>query len=182
MQNEKVVILTAEDKYLSLVEWQNKNGFSGGAIGKHFSISEDRFQRDINLFGKLVVCEPLMKVLDAVRVEIKRPIALNSFNRTEEYQDKLTEQGYRTAKVSPHVQKLAADIDTANEADTMVVVAAIIKVSKTLSIPVRIGYRDYLHHGQTFVHVDVCPLYYGVDRLRHDEEHPKAWEIHLLEW
>lgn len=36
-------------------------------IGKYFSVSENRFQEDIRLYGEVVICDLLFKVLNRYR-------------------------------------------------------------------------------------------------------------------
>lgn len=180
---EKIIILTTDDKYLTLLEWQSKYGLSSGSteIGRHFSYMEPRFQADLKAFGKLVVCAPLMRVLDRYRELIKEPVTINSFNRTEAYQTELSEKGFRTATTSPHVQKMAADVDTFDVADTELKVPMMRKAAMEVAIPVRIGWKQYSANKQSFIHVDVCPLYYAPEKPRHNEPHPIVWEKEI-EW
>jgi hypothetical protein len=179
---EKVIkVLTGSGKYISLIEWQEKYGLQRGSaqIGKHFTYTESRFTQDIEQFGELIVCAPLMYVLDEFRKRVKRCVRINSFNRTDEYQKGLKERGLKAATFSPHVVKLAADIDTSTPEQTRDEVKILLEAAKSLNIPIRIGYEQYLANKQTFIHVDVCPEYFGKGKVWHDLAHPKAWEYQL---
>src|SRR4051812_16636903 len=100
---DKVKVVMVSGTIISLLEWQLFYGLERQSlkIGKHFSLEEDRFKTDLVLYGELVVNAQLIKVLDAFREAINLPITLNSFNRTQEHQNELTEKGYKTAKYSP---------------------------------------------------------------------------------
>ena len=180
---KNVIILTREDKYIPLQQWQEQYGLEGGStkIGRHFSYTEPKFKEDLKEFGKLIVCEPLIKVMDRYRELIDEPVSVNSFNRTEEKQAQLTEKGFRTAKVSPHVEKMAADLDTLDAEGTYIRVAKLKQAARELGISIRIGYKDYLVHGQTFIHLDVCPEYYATGKPRFHDHHPAQWE-NSIEW
>jgi hypothetical protein len=117
-----------------------------------------------------------MKILDVYRGLKKAPITINSFNRSEAKQKQLTKDGFKAAKVSPHVVKLAADCDTLTEQETLDNVKLIQEASKTTEIKVRIGYQQYLDAGQTFIHIDVCPEYYAKGRIWYLKPHPVQWE------
>lgn len=176
---DKVVILTKEDTYISLEQWQQRYELEVGSasIGKYYKFTEGKFLDNIKEFGKLVVCEPLIKLIDVYREKIGEPNNINSFNRDQAAQDALTKEGFRTAKVSPHVEKMAADNDAYSEEDTRAKAKLMIAAARELGYKIRIGYEGYLKIGQTFIHCDVCPMYYGKGMPRHDEPHPVAWEF-----
>lgn len=174
---DKVKVITREGKEITLQEWQKIYGLpEGNRIGKFFYLSELRFKRDIELYGELVVNELLIRLLDAVRQASSHPLIINSFNRSEEHQKELKAQGFKAATTSPHVVKLAADIDTLSENETNALVKRILEVADIVKIKIRVGYKQYLKAGQTFVHVDVCPEYYAKGKPWHDQDHPDVWE------
>lgn len=175
---DKVVILTKSDGYISLEDWQNSYGLKVGTaqIGKHFSFTEPKFMEDLKRYGKLVVCAPLMVVLDKYRELSGEPVNINSFNRDAKKQEELHAEGLKAAMISPHVEKMAADCDTLSIADTFEKVDHMIQAGIDTGISIRIGYKQYLAAGQTFIHVDVCPLYYGKGMPREHEPHPVQWE------
>ena len=189
---DKVIILTKDDTNINLEQWQNRYGLPVGSaqIGKHYSFTEFKFNEDIERYGKLIVCEPLMMIMDEYRELKGKPVSINSFNRDEKKQEELTEAGMRTATHSPHVEKMAVDMDTVSKEDTYdqvkLVRAACLNLGTALY---RLGYQQYLDRivdgkaaPQTFIHLDVAPLYYGKGGPRHQEQHSGDWEINKLEW
>jgi hypothetical protein len=177
-----IKILKQTGNTISLYDWQKEYGLQLGSqhIGKFFKYTEPRFRQDIEQFGELVVCSLLMKVLDAFRAKVGRPVKLNSFNRTQEYQEDLERRGFKTAKFSPHVVKLACDIDTDTPEQTRREAKMLIETAKAIGINVRVGYEEYLKNGQTFIHVDVCPEYFAKGMVWHELPHPKAWETNAV--
>lgn len=205
MMSEKVKVMLRDGSMVPLSNWQERYGLTlnSNQIGKYFSVSESRFQRDIVDYGELVVNEFLIRVLDGYRQAIGHPVIINSFNRNEVKQAQLRKGGFRAALHSPHVVKLAADVDTPGYLDLaqkhgynavlrtaelekqLVKEAAQInyesaitmkQVANALNIKVRIGHKQYLKVGQTFIHVDVCPEYYAPGKPFHHIDHPLAWE------
>lgn len=164
MANDKVRVLATDGSYITLEQWQKKYGLSGNQIGKYFSLREQRFQDDLGLYGELIVCEPLMRLLDFIREDVGHALTINSFNRDEKKQEQLKEDGFRAATVSPHVYKVAADIDTITKEQTRAMARRAIELGKKNNIICRVGSEQYIAQGQTFVHVDVAPMYYGVGK------------------
>lgn len=179
----KVVVITGEDKQISLEEWQKSYGLMVGSpqIGHNFSYKESKFQEDIANYGVLYVNELLIRVLDATRDKWGKPLIVNSFNRNAEKQAQLKAQGLKAATYSPHVVYLAADIDTKTAKESRDLANVIRTASKAIGINVRIGVDQYVNAGQTFVHVDVCPEYYADGKPRSEQKHPEAWE-HPISW
>ena len=110
----------------------------------------------------------------------------NAYGTTEEIievciSQALIQQGFRAAKVSPHEFFLAADVDTADAADTINSVPIMREAAKELGIKVRIGWQDYMKQGQSFIHVDVCPEYFGKGKVWNHVTHPVQWES-VSEW
>jgi hypothetical protein len=198
---DKVTVILRDGSQCSLYDWQKLYGLTpySNAIGKHYSLNEPRFQKDIQLFGKLFVNELLMRVMDRYRDKINQAVTLNSFNRNAAYQKRLTDQGFRTAAVSPHEVFMAADADTpgVDELKKLRPSAAeddlwqlAVKVNRDhariareagtdLGLKVRIGNEEYLRAYQTFIHLDVCPEYYAPGKPFHSKPHPKQWELDL---
>lgn len=175
-------VRTADGQIISLDDYQKMRNLADDQIGEYFSYKEPVFIRDLQDYGELEVNMPLMIVLDEYRRRKGSYVNLNSFNRNQAKQDQLAISGFKTALFSPHVKKLAADADTHTEQATRNDAAIILQVSKDLDIPCRIGYEAYLRNGQTFIHVDVCPLYYAKGGVWHQNEHPPAWELPYLMW
>lgn len=188
---DKIYVTLRSGQRITLDQWQEMYGLPVGSdqIGKHFSWREPRFTNDLTAFGSLEVNELLMRFLDAFREDRKAPVNINSFNRTADYQQFLKDKGKRTAKYSPHVAKLAADIDTPNtqqagsKEDAIKInrawAAAAKAVAKKVGIKIRVGNEQYLKDGSTFIHVDVCPEYYASGKPYHTHFHPSAWETEL---
>jgi hypothetical protein len=176
--NDKVIIVTRDDKHITLKEWQEQYGLPVGSeqIGKYFSLNEPKFKQDLRDYGKLYVNALLVQVMDAVREAWGKPLKVNSFNRNDAKQAALRAEGLRAATTSPHVVYLAVDLDTTSVADSRKLAKLIQAEGKKLKIVVRVGVEDYVKAGQTFVHFDVCPEYYGKSGTRYKHPHPRAWE------
>ena len=150
--------------------------FYATKITKNFSASEKRFQEDIVLYGECNICIPLFDVLQRYRELKGKPVNINSLNRDRKKQQALLKQGFRAAKVSPHEYFLAADIDTADAAETVSSVPIMRQASKEVGVKIRIGWQDYIKGGQSFIHVDVCPEYFGKNKIWNHVPHPVQWE------
>lgn len=173
----RIVALTLNGDYITLEQWQKQYGLSGNQIGKYFSFMENKFRENIEDYGKLIVCEPLMIFMDTYRELKGARVIVNSFNRSPEKQASLLGQGFKTAKVSPHVAKMAVDLDTEDEADTKAQVVLVRQAAAQRNLRIRVGWMDYMAKGGSFIHVDVAPMYYDKHGVWHNEEHPPAWEL-----
>jgi hypothetical protein len=175
---DKVKVILKDGRTVRLSDWQMMYGLApySNNIGRFFSLSEDRFKNDLTAYGELIVSELLIRVLDAYREAVGYPVTINSFNRSEEHQKDLKTRGFKAATHSPHVVKLAADIETKTEKETREGVKILKQVSDILKIKIRIGFEQYLKAGQTFIHVDVCPEYYSKGKPFCHEPHPAPWE------
>lgn len=178
-----IKILTLSGDYISLAEWQQQYGLVVGSenIGKYFKYTEGKFAQDLSEYGELIVCEPLMHLMDEVRELSKRPFKVNSFNRNEAKQNELKASGFRAATTSPHVVKMACDMDTTSKEDTLAMVPIVKQAAKNKNLKVRIGYKEYLAAGQSFIHMDVCPEYYGSGGAFASLPNPAAWR-NVIEW
>lgn len=194
---DKVKVMLRDGSMISLEQWQTMYDLDpkSDKIGRYFSLSENRFQNDISLFGELIVNELLIKVLDGYREITRKPVIINSFNRSQEKQDQLRKGKFRAATHSPHVVKMAADVDTPGVLELMMKngwpkekaslqaerinydeVIYLRRAASKLQIKIRVGHKEYLSIGQTFFHVDVCPEFYAAGKPFHHIEHPKVWE------
>lgn len=181
---EKLVkIITKSGNEITLREWQKHYGLTvdSSQIGQYYSLEERIFSRDLEDYGQLIVNELLIKVLDRFRSKVKQPVNINAFNRNASKQAQLRAQGLRAAKYSPHEVFMAADIDTQSNEQTDTWVKVLREVSKELDIKIRIGYEDYKKDGSTFIHVDVCPEFYGNGKPFNAVKHPVQWE-NSIEW
>jgi len=126
---------------------------------------------------------PILQVADEIRRRWGRPIPCTSGVRTPEKQRLLIRRGLSTAKHSPHVYRIAMDLDVATPQETRDLAALARRVSKDLGIPIRIGWMLYLRRGQTFIHIDCGPL---VAYLAHREglipEGVKEAWLQVTEW
>ncbi len=176
--HEKVFILKPDGSEVPLATWQEENGYEVGSarIAKHFWFTESKFMENIQDYGKLVVCELLMKVADKYRDIKSASIHVNSFNRDRAKQLKLLKGGFKAAAVSPHEFYMAMDADTDTEQETRLNAAMVREAGKQLGIKVRIGFEQYLANKQTFIHFDVCPEYFSVGKPWHYIKHPPQWE------
>lgn len=172
--NVKVILKDGTE--VTLAKWQEIYGIANEHIGRNFQLTEARFKTDLAMYGELVVNELLMRVLDSFRESVGVPVTINSFNRSEAKQEELREAGYKTAKVSPHVAKMAADIDTNTVEQTRDWAKRLKVVGKLLGIKVRVGSEQYIKAGMSFVHVDVCAEFYAPGKPFHGTPHPIQWE------
>lgn len=178
----KVFILLTSGKQVPLADWQTEQGYQAGSarISKHFWFTESKFMQDLQDYGKLVVCESLMRVADKYRDLKAAPVHVNSFNRSREKQLKLHQEGYKAASLSPHEFFLAMDVDTDTEEEAKLNAAMVRAAADMLGIKVRIGYKQYLANKQTFIHIDVCPEYFGKKGVWHSVKHPPQWENEII--
>jgi len=174
----KVFVLKPDGSEIPIAQWQQENGYEVGSarIAKHFWFTEPKFMQDIQDYGKLVVCELLMKVADKYRDMKSAPVRVNSFNRSKAKQQELLKGGFKAAAVSPHEYFLAMDADTDTEQETRLNAAMIREAAKQLGIKVRIGFEQYLADKMTFIHFDVCPEYFAKEKPWHHIKHPIQWE------
>lgn len=177
---DNIMVFDERGESIKLSEWQTMYGLKHGQIGHYFSYMEWRFKQDIEDYGILTVCAPLMILLDTYREISGKPCRIASFNRDVKKQEELMRRGFKAAKHSPHVVKMAADIDLHSEEEVRKAVKDMREASNLSGVPCRIGWRSYLPN-QTFIHVDVCPLYFGKHGAYANRHHPSAWE-NEIEW
>lgn len=177
----KVFVLKPDGTEVPLAQWQEENGYEVGSarIAKHFWFTESKFMENIQDYGKLVVCELLMKVADKYRDMKAASVRVNSFNRSRAKQLQLIDGGFKAAAVSPHEYFLAIDVDTDTEQETRLNAAMIREAAKQLGIKVRIGFEQYLANKMTFIHFDCTPEYFGVGKPWHHIKHPIQWQTEI---
>lgn len=179
---DKVKVILRDGTETTLPAWQEMYGLTDiMKIGRYFSLRESRFMRDLELYGELVVNELLIRFIDGFRERVDHPVIVNSFNRNHAHQVELQKRGFRAASISPHVVKMAMDIDTKNKEQTTEWVKALRPEKASSGIQARIGWKDYMDAGQTFIHIDVCPEYYAPGKPYHSQPHPAVWEK-ATEW
>jgi len=170
-------IINKEGRLLPLLEWQELYNLKAGSkqIGRFFAIGEH------SIYEEGTVAAPLIMLLDKYRELKGEPVSINSMYRTQEHQESLHAAGYRTAPPSPHVDLcMAADVDTHSEPDTYDSVSLLTKAAKQLGLKIRLGFHTYLADGNTFVHVDVCPEYFGKGKPYYGKKHPVQWENSIV--
>ena len=169
---EATVILENGNE-LNLKSHQLRYGLELGSsqIGRYFNIGEN------SIYNKCRFSVILIKIMDEVRYRWKKPIIINSFDRTKERQAWLVKSGYKASKNSTHELGLAADLETKSNDESEELVKLIEEVAKDLKYKVRIGYKEYQKLGQTFVHLDVAPEYFGKDKPYRLLPHPEAWKV-----
>lgn len=189
---EQIRIYLNDGRLVDLSDYQSKKELGADQIGRFFSKSEAVFQENCNEYDHVYSAEPLLTMLDALREEQDSPVILTSLFRGHAKQQSLIERGLTEATVSPHNLSMAADIDRVGESDVTSTVKTLKTLSKSLSIPIRLGYKNYLNRGDTFIHLDVCPFYYGnkgpfedhayLLREYEDKEVPYAFRQNLVQW
>lgn len=174
--NATIILLSGDA--VDLATWQRMYGLTAGSsqVGRFFNIGEKSFRNG------LAIAEPVIRFLDMVRVLWGKPINVSSLDRTEEQQRQLRQTNPNAATTSPHVVKLAADIDTISKEETFDLLEVIDDAIELLGYQVRIGWKSYMQRGNTFVHIDVCPMFYAPGKVWNYKEHPKVWENTKGEW
>lgn len=165
-----------------LSTYQLRRGLNGTQIGKFFTLKESVFASNLFRYKNLVVSEPLMLVLDEYRKLKGSGVTLTSYNRSEQDQKELNTNNPTSAKFSPHVKFMAADVDTSGldprkEAERM------IQAGKNVGIPIRVGVNSYIKEGIKIIHVDVTPYYYGgLTPIIKDSTIPEAFKKTGILW
>lgn len=173
----KATIELFNGQSVGLRTWQSLYNLPIGSsqVGRFFRIGERSFRDGLEIH------EGVIRLLDMIRAIRGYSININSLDRTQEHQDKLREDGYKTATYSPHVAKLAADIDAIDEDDVYSLLDDVDEAEELLGYEIRKGWKTYLDSGQTFVHIDICPMLYGKGKRRNGFKHPYQWE-NRSEW
>lgn len=174
----KATIILADGSKVSLDIWQGIYGLPTGSsqIGKYIRIGE----KDRN--GKVVIedgcelAEWLIRLFDKVRAKRAKATYINSAGRSNARQNQLIANGERAASQSTHVVNMAFDVDTLNADETKQLVRDVELSAKELGIKVRIGWKEYMKEGKTFVHMDVAPEYYSKGKPYNHIKHPEPWE------
>lgn len=152
-------ILRSDGSIITLAEWQKEYVLTEDKVGKYFSVSETKFQ------GSFLLAEPLIKMLDIFRMQLQKPVTITSAFRTEARQAQLISGGNKGAvSISPHCGGFAADIACTSASDVRNKADLLKKIAKGQGLKIRIGFNQYLALGSTFVHIDVCPEYFGKDK------------------
>ena len=168
-------IILKDGSLQELSLWQKNRVLSSDKLSKNFTVSE------FDDAGSLLISEVLIDFLQALR-DNEGAMIVSSGYRTEDHQRKLQKQTSGAASISPHVKGMGSDIDRPTIASTKLFAKNTLALAKKLKINIRVGHDQYLRLGQTFVHIDVCPEYYGKGKPYHKRPFPPAWEIAYLTW
>lgn len=174
--NENIFVLRSDGTYERIETYRARVGLKAPQASKYFTVQELQLASHSQDF--LVVCEPLMEVKDAYRSAKGRPVYSAAYNRSPAHQQALRDAGLKAAITSPHVAKMASDIDTASVQETNEQVVILRGVIKELGYEkwFRIGWKVY-QPSQSFMHLDCCPWYYAKGRPWHAFPHPTTWEV-----
>lgn len=89
-------------------------------------------------------------IFKTIRTAWGRAIPITSGYRCIKKQKDLYDQGVASALISVHNFGLAMDLDCKDEHEVITMVKLIKKICPEL----RIGWKTYLHRGQSFIHID----------------------------
>jgi uncharacterized protein YcbK (DUF882 family) len=171
-------IIDYDGRVIPLSEYQAMFGLEADKLSENFSIKEKK----IGEFQPFTYARPLIVLIQAFRHDLLKPVVINSGFRTREKQIELIKQGERAASYSPHEVGMAFDIDTVSCEQTQDYVKRLRSLASMLKLKIRIGYKQYWNEQKyTFIHVDVCPMYYGQGMPFHNQTHPRQWE-NSIEW
>ncbi len=176
-------IILRDGSLITLAEWQRRNNLTGDRVMPNFTINE----LGLNKPGA-VISELVLLILQGVRNRRGRSTKINEGFRSSaeaqalhnRYAAMMKAGTLKAAKNpaslnSPHTHGMASDVDETTPAAVRQLEADIRAVAAELKISIRIGVRQYLGAGMTFVHFDVCPMYFGAGRPFHNRPHPAAW-------
>lgn len=169
------VVIKDYGNYIPLEQYQRIEKLESNQLSKNFLVGE------FSCRGNLIIAEPLVNFLQLYRSFIKKQVKINSGYRSLEKQNELKRRGFKTARNSPHVEGMAADLDFKNKQEVLENVLILKELSSKHNYSIRLGYKQYLSVGQTFIHIDVCPMFYGKHKPFHKNQHPLAWE-NQIEW
>lgn len=168
-------IIDAKD-YLTPENYQNQR------LSEYMSFSE------VDCEGAVIIAAVLIDAFRAIRARWGKPIIINSGYRTAEYQRRLREryeaEGKKglAAEKSPHTEGMALDLNCRDKAEVEGLVATIRQVNAEIGGFLRIGWKLYLGSGMHFVHIDVCPYFYGEGGAFAKRQVSPAWRQPGGEW
>ena len=173
----EATIIQLNGEKISLQKWQSLYGLVVGSadLGRYLTIGEP------NINNGLEISEGVIRFFDCLRAMWGKPLYVNSLDRTNAQQEQIKLTNPNAANTSPHVVKLAIDIDTISKEQTFDLLDCIDEVAQILGYQIRVGWKQYLQRGNTFIHVDVCPMYFSKGKVWNKIEHPRQWES-VIEW
>lgn len=179
-------VILRDGQKISLAEWQQRNGYQASRVSHNFTVSE------MDCGGHMTIAEPLLELLEKYReLTGGKPVKITAGYRTQEHQKELQgRKDLKAALYSPHTCGMAADIDFPDRKSVLANVPILQKAAASLGLYVRIGYKQYLANGQSFIHVDVCPEYYAPGKPYYDwpiwdgkpNKAPAAWLVNGVTW
>ena len=170
-------VILRDGSTMPLSEWQEEHGLDEKMLAPHLSVLEVD-EKD----GEIIISELIVDVFSALRAIVDRPLKINSGYRDKLHQERLRRCGYRAAKRSPHVEGMALDIDTTSQSQTRQVVEHLKTLREDRFPFIRIGWKQYMADGNTFIHVDVCPAYFRKGNPYGEVVAPKQWREYGKEW
>lgn len=166
-------ILTSSGEKITLEQWQDNMDIPPLNVAHYIRTHEIK--------QPFLLAEPLLQLFDLVREKWGKPLIINSAFRTREKQLQLIADGYRAAKNSPHEQGMAFDIDTKTYDESKKLASLIQEIARENGFAVRVGYKEYWEtKKQTFVHMDICPMYFAKGKVFNHVKHPPQWENTLV--
>lgn len=166
-------------KHIPLVDWQNMNHLPSSHLAPHIHLLNDNVTDN----GDIIMNELLINIFEEIREKVGKPIKINSGYRSEKKQAELIKQGYKAAEVSPHCQGWALDLDYGDTLDGRMLLACARNIRSVHNGYIRIGYKQYLDAGQSFIHIDIAPYCY--EKLKgkfNGKELPSHWKELYAEW
>ncbi len=161
-------IILQNGNIIDLYTWQDQQNLPNENITNEIKL------KDSNVWDNFEISVYVLQILTILHGKGFKTI--NTLYRTNDHQKDLLKTNPNAAKISPHCFGMAADIDAKNQEETLELAKIIEDIAKLMDIKVRIGFNQYLLNGNTFVHFDVCPEYYGEGKPYHNNNHPKQWE------
>jgi uncharacterized protein YcbK (DUF882 family) len=176
-------IILRDGSSVSLAEWQLRNNLPPDKAMPQFSVRELGLHKE-----NARITEQLLLLLQKVRDIRNKSTKINEGFRSpaearalhDRYAAMMRAGTLNASKNpaslnSPHTQGMAADIDESSPESVRKLEADIRKAAAELGFSIRIGIRQYLGAGMTFVHVDVCPEFFAPGKPFHLRPHPAAW-------
>jgi uncharacterized protein YcbK (DUF882 family) len=129
---------------------------------------------------EFILSYQLLNFLFELRKLRQAPILISSAYRTFVKQFFLFNAKLTDTKISTHNYGLAVDINCVTVYEVKTIIKLIDIVAKKLKIKYRLGYQKYLNEGKSFVHLDIAPEFFAIDKPWHYAKHPKQWEYEIF--
>jgi hypothetical protein len=176
-------IILRNGTLISLAEWQQQNNLPPDKAMPDFSV------RELGLYKvNALMAEQVLLILQETRNIRGKSTKINEGFRSPAEARSLHDRyaammraGTLNARKnpaslnSPHSHGMAADIDETSPEKVRKLEADIRSAAARLNFSIRIGIRQYLGAGMTFVHFDVCPEFFAQGKPFYQRPHPAAW-------